>query len=128
MILYVITRGLIRTSIIVFYVRVFPPSFNVKINRLVIFTGFLNVLLVLGFLVAIVFQCDPINYFWHQWDSQSSVQGRCLPLQSLFWAGSATGITFDLWLIVLPMPGIWKLDLSRRARLLAGIMLSFGLL
>lgn len=128
MILYSFARGLIRTSIIFFYLRIFPDSSNITMYRLVVWSGMINLMHIGAFTIGIVLQCQPVYYFWYQWDKESPVEGHCLNLTSIFWASSVVGIVFDLWLMVLPWLGIWRLNLKARTKVQAGVMLSFGLL
>lgn len=80
-----------------------------------------------AFTVATILHCLPINYFWLQWDNQDGVRGWCGDLYALALSSSIVGIVWDLWLIGLPWPGLWKLNLSTRKKILAGCMMSFGL-
>lgn len=125
--LYALTRGLIRASIIFFYLRVFPRTSNYTIYRLVYWTGVLNAVHITCFTLAVVLLCQPTEYFWYQWDNKGPVQGHCGNANTLAWAAAGAGIALDLWLIALPWPGIWKLNLSWRRKTFAGIMLTVGL-
>lgn len=127
MILYCITRGLVRASIIFFYLRIFPRTSSFKTYRVIIWTGVLNAVHITAFTLAIILMCQPVSFFWYQWDGQNVVQGKCGNVNALAWAASGVGIMFDLWLIMLPWPGLWKLNLSWKRRLEAGIMLLVGL-
>lgn len=125
--LYAVTRGLIRASIIFFYLRIFPRTSNYTTYRLVYWTNVLNAVHITSFTVAVVLQCQPTRFFWYQWDKQGPVQGKCGNANALAWAAAAAGIALDLWLIALPWPAIWKLNLSWRRKMFAGIMLTVGL-
>ncbi|KAK7724765.1 hypothetical protein SLS63_008459 [Diaporthe eres] len=125
--LYAVTRGLIRASIIFFYLRIFPRTSNYTTYRLVYWTNVLNAVHITSFTLAVVLQCQPTRFFWYQWDKQGPVQGKCGNANALAWAAAAAGIALDLWLIALPWPAIWKLNLSWRRKMFAGIMLTVGL-
>ncbi|KAJ0114282.1 cfem domain-containing protein [Diaporthe amygdali] len=124
--LYAVTRGLIRASIIFFYMRIFPSTSNYTVYRLVFWTGVLNAVHITCFTLAVILQCQPTRFFWYQWDKQGPVQGHCGNANALAWAAAGAGIALDLWLFALPWPGIWKLNLSWRRKIFAGIMLSVG--
>lgn len=124
--LYAVTRGLIRASIIFFYLRIFPRTSDLAVHRLVLWTGVVNAVHITCFTLAVVLQCQPTRYFWYQWDKQGPVAGHCGNANALAWAASAAGIALDLWLFALPWPGIWKLNLSWRRKVFAGVMLSVG--
>lgn len=128
MVIYSITRGLIRESIVFFYLRIFPATSNITMYRMIVWSGIINAIHIAAFTVGTVLQCQPVYYFWYQWDKQSAVTGQCVNMTTIFWAASAVGIVFDLWLMILPWLGIWGLNLNSRMKVQAGIMLSFGLL
>ncbi|KAG8159075.1 hypothetical protein KVR01_010736 [Diaporthe batatas] len=125
--LYAVTRGLIRASIIFFYLRIFPRTSNYTTYCFVYWTGVLNAVHITSFTLAVILQCQPTRFFWYQWDKQESVRGHCGNANALAWAAAGAGIALDLWLIALPWPGIWKLNLSWRRKMFAGIMLTVGL-
>jgi hypothetical protein len=108
-------------------VRIFPRTSNYTIYRLVFWTGVLNAVHITSFTLAVILQCQPTRFFWYQWDKQGPVQGHCGNANALAWAAAGAGIALDLWLIALPWPGIWKLNLSWRRKMFAGIMLTVGL-
>ncbi|KAI3397253.1 hypothetical protein diail_11052 [Diaporthe ilicicola] len=124
--LYAVTRGLIRASIIFFYLRIFQKTSSYTMYRLIFWTGVLNAVHITCFTLAVVLQCEPTRFFWYQWDRQGPVRGHCGNANALAWAAAAAGIALDLWLFALPWPGIWKLNLSWRRKMFAGIMLSVG--
>lgn len=126
MILYCVTRGLVRASIIFFYMRVFPATTNSTTARLIYWTGIVNAVHITGFTLGVILQCQPTAYFWLQWD-RPNYTGHCGNANALAWAAAAFGIALDLWLIGLPMPAIRKLNLSMRKKAMSGIMLSVGL-
>lgn len=167
MILYCLTRGLVRASIILFYLRLFPRTADPKTYRLIVGTALLNALHITAFALAILLLCQPVSFFWHQWDQSppprrgravvngpggagagtgigtmpavvvaaavaatgggGEVPGKCGDTNALAWAASVVGIVFDVWLMVLPWPGLWKVNLGWKRRVEAGVMLLVGL-
>ncbi|EAQ91858.1 hypothetical protein CHGG_00093 [Chaetomium globosum CBS 148.51] len=133
MLLYTITRFFVRASIILFYLRVFPPSQDNKLGRILQYTMIFNVVYNISFLFAVIFQCTPISDFWTQWEGIH--QGRCGNANILAWVAAATGIAFDVWLLALPFPQLLALNLHWKKKkdivqvcLWSGIELDVGVI
>src|SRR5688572_17736685 len=120
MLLYTATRFFVRASIILFYLRVFPPESGNKLRRILQFTMIFNVIYNLSFLLAVIFQCNPISHFWTHWDGEA--EGHCGNSTILIWVAAATGIVFDLWLLALPFRQLLVLNLHWKKKLIGGIM------
>lgn len=65
-----------------------------------------------------IFICFPIAHFW-----DSSVPGSCLDKKALWFSNAAMNILLDVWVLLLPIPAIYKLQLPTRQKL--AIMLVF---
>lgn len=126
MLLYTTTRFFIRASIILFYLRVFPPKSDNKLGRLIIYTLIFNVVYNISFFLAVLFQCNPIPFFWHAWEGHDGGQGHCGNANALAWAAAITGIVYDFWLLALPFPQLLKLNLHWRKKVMAGAMFLVG--
>ncbi|KAH6844588.1 hypothetical protein B0I37DRAFT_165362 [Chaetomium sp. MPI-CAGE-AT-0009] len=124
MLLYTITRFFVRASIILFYLRVFPPTPDNKLGRVLQYTMIFNVVYNISFLFAVIFQCTPISEFWTQWEGIH--QGTCGNANILAWVAAATGIAFDLWLLALPFPQLLALNLHWKKKVLGGMMFFVG--
>jgi hypothetical protein len=125
MILYTLTRFFVRASIILFYLRVFPPRSDNKLGRILQFTMAFNVLYNLSFLFAVIFQCTPISDFWTQWEGVHD-GGHCVNVNILAWVAAATGIAFDIWLLALPLTQLMALNLSWKKKVMGGMMFFVG--
>lgn len=124
MLLYTITRLFVRASIILFYLRVFPPSQDKKLGRILQGTFIFNVVYNMSFLMAVIFQCKPISDFWTQWEGGH--EGHCGNANTLAWVAAGTGILFDLWLLALPFPQLLKLNLHWKKKAMGGMMFFVG--
>src|SRR4051812_48914416 len=122
MLAYTATRFLIRASVILFYIRVFPPSPNNKIAGLLRWTLWFNLAYNLSFFFAVVFHCQPVPAFWKGWLGETT--GHCGNVNLLIWLAATTGIAFDIWLLVLPFPQLLALNLHWRKKVMG--MLMFG--
>lgn len=124
MILYTTTRFFVRASIILFYLRIFPPRSDNKLGRILQFTMVFNAVYNVSFLFAVIFQCNPISHFWTQWEGMT--EGHCGNSTVLVWVGASTGIVFDLWLLALPFPQLLALNLSWKNKMMGGVMFFVG--
>jgi hypothetical protein len=81
---------------------------------------------VLAFLA--IFQCWPINIVWEGWKiyKDHPNPGKCLNVHLLVHVAAGFSIFYDAVLIALPLPLIWRLHASVRAKVGVGLMLSLG--
>jgi hypothetical protein len=128
MLLYTISRFFFRASIILFYIRIFSPTPDTRskrFGRLLVGTMVFNLVYNFTFLMAIIFQCRPLPYFWAQWEGLD--EGHCGDYNTLAWVAAATGIVFDLWMLGLPLSQLVTLHLPWRQKLMGGLMFFFGI-
>jgi hypothetical protein len=116
--LYLASIALTKISILLFYLRIFP---NQAFRRLVYGTLALCILYIVGFIPAVIVQCNPIRIAWQRWDGEH--YGKCINLNIEGWVSSAFNIIFDIITICLPLHELSKLAMGRRKK--AGIMLMF---
>lgn len=124
MLLYTVTRFFVRTSVILFYLRIFPPKPGNKLGRLVQYTMAFNVVYNVSFLFAVAFQCTPITDFWTQWEGIH--RGHCGNANILVWVAAITGIAYDVWLLALPFPQLLSLNVHWKKKVMGGIMFFVG--
>lgn len=124
MLLYTIGRFFFRASIILFYIRIFPPKPDKTFSRLLTGTMVFNLVYNFTFLMAIIFQCQPLSYFWRQWEGLHD--GHCGNYNILAWVAAATGIVFDVWMLALPLSQLMALTLPWRKKMMGGFMFFFG--
>ncbi|KAI1376549.1 hypothetical protein F4677DRAFT_418874 [Hypoxylon crocopeplum] len=100
----------VKTSIVFMYDR-FAVSTTFK--RFCLYT---NILMVIFFIVCIgvvVGQCRPLE---KAWDVTRLVAGTCIDSTAFFYFTSIFGIVIDVWIIVLPVPTLKHLQISKRSR------------
>ena len=125
MLLYTIGRFFFRASILLFYIRIFPPKSDRRFGRILWGTMIFNLVYNLAFLLAVIFQCQPLPYFWMQW--QGLHEGHCGNYNILAWVAAATGIVFDVWLLALPLSQLVGLTLPKKRKVMGGLMFFFGI-
>lgn len=119
-VLYTLTLGLIKTSILFLYLRLFPDP---KFRRIVWATQAFNFLLVGSFIISDFLQCQPISFFWESWDGEHT--GHCFNINALAWAHSALNIALDFWMLYLPATQVWCLQMQVKKKI--GVILMFGI-
>ncbi|KAK1633934.1 hypothetical protein BDP81DRAFT_379221 [Colletotrichum phormii] len=116
--LYVFIQVFAKASIACFYSRVFTNrKFRLAVKFYMVFLfshGFM-------FLLLTVFQCLPIQSIWNR-----SIQGHCLNMSAISYAGAACSIIEDIILIVIPIPELMKLQLGKKKRLALVCMFAIG--
>ncbi|KAK7513240.1 uncharacterized protein IWZ02DRAFT_436139 [Phyllosticta citriasiana] len=114
-ILYTLCLYFVKTSILLFYLRIFPDEHFRRWLYLSLVLCFLHGA---GFGLAVVFQCRPISYSWTGWTREG--EGKCINVNVMFMVSAYVHIFLDLLVLVLPLPQLAKLTLSRwrRARVM----------
>ncbi|KUJ12789.1 uncharacterized protein LY89DRAFT_558860, partial [Mollisia scopiformis] len=118
-ILYIVVITLVKASILALYFRVFLSN-NFRIAAgivlvLVVFSG-------LGVIAAIVFQCSPVDLAW----DRTIVGGRCINVNELAYAAGAISVALDIIILVLPLPELYHLQMSKKKKLNVMFMFSLG--
>lgn len=72
-----------------------------------------------------VFVCSPRSYAWESWDGEH--QGTCLNQSAIVVSHAIENIIFDVFIIALPLPVLWKLKLSLPKKLGVCLMFLIGL-
>src|SRR5690349_3837034 len=68
----------------------------------------------------IFFQCRPLDY----WNHIQNVDAKCLPRLKIFKFSAAFQMITDVFVLVMPMPYVYRLKLSVRRKV--AVMASFG--
>lgn len=121
--LYLTALPLIKISILLFYLRIFPQTWfrYACFATMAACVGY-----GIAFLLVSVFQCQPIDLAWNHWDGEHS--GKCNDINAQGWTSAALNVVLDVVVLALPMPVIAKLELNRRKKALVWLMFSTGFL
>ena len=104
----------VKISCLLFYRRLFSPS---RKMRLSIDGGIIFVLAAYTALFfATIFECDPIRKDWY-----SRITGHCFKPKRLPYTSGGINVLSDLYVLILPIPCVWGLNmrLSRKLRLIS---------
>jgi hypothetical protein len=118
--IYVVSLGLTKLSILLFYLRIFQhqPWFRISvftmISIIVLSTAIISLLT--------IFQCQPVQYFWNK-DIRS---GSCLDENALAYVNSGMSIVQDIIIIVLPIPVVLKLNMDTKKKVGVAFMFAVG--
>ncbi|EFR04129.1 integral membrane protein [Nannizzia gypsea CBS 118893] len=109
-IFYKITSALTKISVLLLYLQVFiSPWFKttcwVGIAIIVAFTT--------GTVVSSIFQCNPVPYAF---DKKTPGGGKCINVGAFWFANAAFIIATDVFIILLPIPVILRLQLPDRSK------------
>ena len=111
----------IKLSCLLFYRRVFAPN---KIMKILI-NGGISFLVVAytAMLFLTIFDCTPVYKAWNP-----MAPGNCFPVRILPYISGILNAATDIYVLVLPTPTLWGLQLktSRKIRVMA--IFSLGIL
>ncbi|TQN69557.1 Satratoxin biosynthesis SC1 cluster protein 4, partial [Colletotrichum shisoi] len=115
--LYIFVQVFAKASICCFYSRVFTNKrFQLVIKCFLVFLFSQGLL----FLFLLAFQCVPVRSVWDR-----SVEGRCFDTAAISYGGAACSILEDFILIIMPLPELLKLELSKRKK--SALVFMFGI-
>ncbi|KAK6205929.1 hypothetical protein LQW54_008121 [Pestalotiopsis sp. IQ-011] len=118
-ILYILIQLSAKVSIALLFIRLFPARW---IHRtLKIFIAFM-VGHGLIFVSVIIFQCWPIYSIW----DKSVTGSKCVDVTAVAYVGAALSIAEDIFLVLLPITELRKLQVTQRQRVLLSFMFAIG--
>ncbi|KAI1382478.1 hypothetical protein F4677DRAFT_401996 [Hypoxylon crocopeplum] len=113
-----------KLSAIFFYARIFRSNNrSFRINLWLV--GSLVVGWLTAALVSTIFQCSPIERAWNP-----TLKGTCINTFAWYLSTAALSVLIDFYILLLPVPMIWALQLSlkRRICLLAAFFLAYSVI
>ncbi|EFQ29636.1 CFEM domain-containing protein [Colletotrichum graminicola] len=117
--LYFTCLSLIKASLILMYLRIFPDQ---KIRKILWATLALNIALWTGYLGPAIFVCSPISFFWDGWMQES--EGQCINYHATSISYAVFQLLLDVILLVTPATQIWGLNMGLKKKI--GVYLIFG--
>ncbi|PCG98318.1 hypothetical protein PENOC_063800 [Penicillium occitanis (nom. inval.)] len=108
-----------KISILCFYVSIFKRDY-IRISSLIV--GSIALSFCVAFVLASLSYCRPFAYIWDK-----TIDGKCTNVVANEISSAAINMALDLAIAMLPLPGIWALQLPARKKIEMGIMFSFGL-
>ncbi|KAL2440776.1 hypothetical protein ABEF95_005959 [Exophiala dermatitidis] len=118
-VMYVTALMLVKISIVVSYLRVFPTT-AFRRTMYALSVGIICVW-ICSILVTI-FQCHPVQGAW-----DFTLARDCLPIVKFYYFTTAFSIFTDFLLCTLPLPVFWRLRLPRRQKYIVSMLFAVGL-
>ncbi|KAK3387575.1 CFEM domain-containing protein [Podospora didyma] len=119
---YLSILALTKISILCFYLRIFPD----RMFRLVSYAVMAWVVVSgIMFVFLQIFQCIPIPFIWEGWKGGVFGPYRRLDISALAFTTAGFSIAQDIVILIMPLPLLARLNVSRRSR--CGIMVMFSL-
>lgn len=112
-----------KLSILAFYLRIFTDQTFKRMTY-----GLMGIVTAYLFttVIATIWQCTPVSYVWSGWAGET--EGHCIDVFVLTWIVSSINILLDILIILLPIPHLLKLTLSRKKKIQIVSMFCVGLL
>ena len=118
--IYVAGITLIRISVVLFYHRIFGRE---RYFRIALWcTGGMLIAWYIGITAVSIFQCEPVQKQW-----EYTLPGHCLSFYGTFIGVTAPNVFIDLFLLILPVPMLWKLQIrtTQKIALTANFLLGY---
>ncbi|KAG5744070.1 hypothetical protein H9Q70_013227 [Fusarium xylarioides] len=112
--------SLLKTSLLFFYLRIFPGNAQKLLWGTIIFNSVFGVL----FMFLAAFQCTPVSYFWLNWDGEH--KGTCMNSTAIGWANASISVAVDVWMLAVPLWYLRKLKLHWKKKIGVAAMFIVG--
>lgn len=122
-VLYFALMWLIKLSLLLFYLRIFPRS---VIRRLLWATIAFNCAFGLTSMLVAIFQCRPVSFYWSRYLGDSN--GHCISVNVLGWVNAIVCIALDIWILFLALSQLYHVRLRWNKKLQVAAMFSTGTL
>ena len=110
---------IIQLSILLFYVRVFTLR-NARFKIALLVCAGLSIGVCVSQVLPTIFQCSPIAYSWNK----TIVGGHCINVHVMWIVQDILFLILDIYVVVLPLPTIWKLQITRPEKIaISGVFL-----
>ncbi|KAF2186032.1 hypothetical protein K469DRAFT_515602, partial [Zopfia rhizophila CBS 207.26] len=104
---YNIAVALTKLSAILFYARVFNTKGN-RAFKIALWAAAFFVSAILTFSIfETIFQCTPVKKAW-----SAATPGSCINEQAAWYAHAVLSVVADIFVLALPLPMLWKLQLK----------------
>ncbi|CAM1509568.1 Fc.00g033070.m01.CDS01 [Cosmosporella sp. VM-42] len=120
--LYFAQVATLRLSMLFFYLRIFP---SLTVRHLLWVTIAINICYGSSFVLAAIFQCAPISYYWNRWRDAGG-HGFCININAIGWRNSAISIALDLWMLGIPLSQLNRLKLHWKKKVGVAFMFIAG--
>ncbi|KGO73924.1 hypothetical protein PITC_016800 [Penicillium italicum] len=117
--IYSTTVTLTKTSIVIFYHRIFNLRWSLYFAISIIIAYFVAVI------TTIAAACRPTSYFWDQYIDPTA-KGTCIDVPNFFFVSGIVAVLIDVMILCVPVPVIWKLQMPKSQRVAVTSILLLG--
>ncbi|KAK0373210.1 integral membrane protein [Colletotrichum limetticola] len=117
--LYTLLQAVVKLSIVLFLMRIFPSTSFQRLSRVL---GTFVILHGVLFLIPYAVQCIPVDSIW----DRNITDRKCVNLPAVGYSSSALAIAEDIAILLLPIPQVWRLQISLQRRLALLALFSIG--
>ncbi len=117
-IIYMAGSSLVKLSILLFYRRIFPGH---RFRQALWVVAFLVIGWGISMTFASIFQCIPVRKAWNP-----NIPGKCINLHAYYFGQAIPNTITDGVILLLPLPPLWKLQVSRSQKLALIVIFSLG--
>ena len=119
--LYFSSLTLLKLSIILFYIKIFPSE---GAQRLLKGTAAFTLVWGITYVIIAIFQCHPISYFWNKWDGLH--KGTCLNINVITSSNAGISIVLDFWSLGIPLWQLRGLRMHWKKKISVALMFGVG--
>ncbi|KAK6437339.1 hypothetical protein LTR95_006464 [Oleoguttula sp. CCFEE 5521] len=123
-VLYNPVLGLVKASIVVFFLRLGDQRKAIKWTLLVF--GAINIGHMISVFIAALFQCIPVSAYWNRYRPVPPDDFQCIDEKAFSLVTAGLAILTDVVVLLIPMAMLWNLQLDLRRKVIVGIALSLG--
>ncbi|RYN39225.1 hypothetical protein AA0112_g3980 [Alternaria arborescens] len=119
--LYLIQCAMVKISLILFFLRIFPRRRTVQllwgtIAFIVIWT--------ISFFIPGSFPCLPLADYWTAWDKAKPT--KCLNIYAVIWVHAIICIVVDIWMLSIPLYEVFHLQMTLTKKFSVALMFFVG--
>ncbi len=118
--LFIVSSNVTRLSILLFYRGLF--RFNQHFRRALYLLFFLIFAQAVAFFFVNIFQCRPIKAFW----DRLTPRHTCITRTHFLLPQALCNVLADLFILTLPMPILWSLQIDVRKKIAVGALFVLG--
>jgi hypothetical protein len=116
---YAITLPMIKLSILATYRRLF--FINKGFQRVSVIVAALVVGWMISVTIVVIFTCNPIAGAWIR-----TINRTCINQTAFYYGNAILNVITDIILLVMPLPMIWKLNMSMRKKVNVTLLFILG--
>ena len=117
------TAVIIKTTILSLYLRIFSPQRVGKIDITIRMLIVVICLFYTALTVAKICQCIPRTRIWDK-----SIPGTCINLHKLLISSGMFNTASDICILLVPLKGVWNLQVSRRRKIAIYAVFTVGVM